>query len=270
MMIQETHTRVSRGDTAVLRSMFIAGVVVAMTAQATGYAQQMSVPPAPRPAADAAQQDPAKPSVMMFEMGLQRAIQEGGQKFAQQALQAVPGLVLQASSEPIVRGYPVPDYGFAFDVQIPEILDSGMQLLNMMRSPRPPLAAAAQAQAQAMRPVGNAGTTSAAGTVTADPMTASPVLDFFSSEAAANAFYTSCVKEALIDAMIDNSIALPLTEKSTLLLVVSGMERMAANPLYRTRERRLILTVKGSDLVELRAGKLVREQLKERIAELRW
>jgi hypothetical protein len=247
--------------------MLITGAMVTMAGQLPAQAQQMSVSQAPRPAADASAQDPAKPSVMMFELGLQRAIEAGGAKFAQQALQAVPGLLLQPSSEPIVRGYPVPEYGFAFEVQIPMILDSGMQLLTM-RSVRPPLASAAQAQGVR---VGSAGTTTAAaGTVAADPMTASPVLDNFSSEAAANAFYTSCVKEALIDAMIDNSVALPLNEKATLLLVVSGMERMSANPLYRTRERRLILTVKSADLTEFRAGKLPREQVKERIAELRW
>ena len=216
-------------------------------------------------------EDPAKPSVLMFELGLQRAIEAGGQKFAQRALVAVPGLVLMPSSEPIVRGYPVPEYGFAFEVQIPEILDSGMQLLNMINQQRterrPPLSASAQAQTA--RPIGNTGTTGAANTVAADPMTNSPVLDF-ANEAAANAFYTTCVKDALLDAMIDNSVALPLTEKSTLLLVLSGMERMGPNPLYRTRERRLILTVKGADLAELRAGKIVREQVKERIAERRW
>ena len=77
--------------------------------------------------------------------------------------------------------------------------------------------------------------------------------------------YTTYVREALIDAMLDSSAVLPITAQETLTVVASGMD---TNPLYRSRK--LVLTISGADLLGMRQGRLTREQAKERIIEARF
>lgn len=226
------------------RHAFALSAIVVLLAPAAGQAQTA------QPQAD----DPAKTQVFMYEMALRSAVEVGGQKLAQQALVMVPGVPLAASEQPIVRGVKVAATGvYLFDVLAPDIKNL-IVLWDMVKEIQPDLAPRGPIQSVAGRPA------ALGGTVTADPMDAAAATPFNPDRA-----YTAYVREALIDAMLDSSAVLPITATETLTIVASGMD---TNPLYRSRK--LVLTIKGSDLVELRQGRLTREQAKERIVEARF
>jgi hypothetical protein len=82
--------------------------------------------------------------------------------------------------------------------------------------------------------------------------------------------YTTYVRSALIDAMLDSSGMFSISPEERLTVVVSGIDHPAPNPLYRANSQKLILTISGSDLIGLRQGRLSRDEAKERIVEERF
>jgi hypothetical protein len=194
----------------------------------------------------------------VYEMALKNAVTLGGQQLAEQTRTMVPEVVL-TTEPPIVRGHRLPDYGFLFDVQAPDIQHT-MRVLDMLLETRPvqpePRAAAAQPVSQ--------GRTAATGLIEADPMLAPPGII---SVAAATTAYTSYVRQNLIDAMLDSSSVLPLGTADRLTIVASGVEQPNANPLYRPRK--LMITITGADLQDFRQGRISREEAKARILESR-
>jgi hypothetical protein len=203
----------------------------------------------------AQQQPPAPDSVraaFAYETVLRTAVSLGGRRLADQARQVVPEVIL--TTEPaIVRGLRLANYGFLFDVQAPDI-QSTLLVWDMMRSPlmQPGRGGPAQNVAQ--------GRAAATGVVEDDPMEP-PAFD-------PSTAYSSYVREALIDAMLDNSTGLPLGPEDRLTITASGIEQADANPLYRSPK--LILTISGADLQAFRQGRLDREQAKARIVEDRF
>ena len=195
-------------------------------------------------------------STFLYEMALRSAVSLGGQKLAQEARAVVPEVML-TTEQPIVRGVPLPGYGFVFDVQAPNI-QSTLLVWEMLRSTRPSPSQGSRQQAQQVAQ----GRTAATSLIEPDPL-AGPPASFD-----ATAAYTAYVREALIDALLDSSSVLPLGSDQRLTIVASGIEEAAANPLYRSRK--LIITIKGSDLQEFRQGRLTREQARERIEEGRF
>jgi hypothetical protein len=188
----------------------------------------------------------ARSQAFVFERALRGAVELGGQQLAKRALVMVPELTL-STEEAIVRGVKLSAYGFYFDVQAPSI-ESNVILLDMMARQRSGMS----------RPV------SATGTVAADPMVApTPAFD-------PDREYTTFVREALIDAMLDGSGVLLVAPSERLTVVVSGIDQPSPNPLYRANSNKLILTIAGSDLIEWRQGRLTREQAKERIVKERF
>jgi hypothetical protein len=78
--------------------------------------------------------------------------------------------------------------------------------------------------------------------------------------------YRVQVRDALIDAILDNSGALPMKPTDHLLVVASGIDTVVSNPLdRRVPANSLVLKVKASDLVEFREGKIRREDARARI-----
>jgi hypothetical protein len=195
-------------------------------------------------------------STFLYEMALRSAVSLGGQKLAQEARVVVPEVML-TTEQPIVRGLRLPGYGFVFDVQAPNI-QSTLLVWEMLRSTRSPVESGPR---QSVRPVAQ-GRTAAAGVIEADSLT--PPAAAFDATAA----YTSHVREALIAAMLDSSSVLVLQPDERLTIAASGIEEPNANPLYR--ERKLIITIKGSDLQDFRQGRLTREQARDRIEEGRF
>jgi hypothetical protein len=193
-------------------------------------------------------ENPARTQAFVFERALRGAVELGGQQLAKRALVLFPEFIL-STEEATVRGVKLGGYGFYFDVQVPDIQSTTI-VLDMM--------AARQRRGGPSQPV------SAMGGVTDDPMTvAAPVFD-------TNREYSAYVRAALIDALLDSSGVLLMSAEERLTVAVSGIERRGPNPLYRSDSGKLILTILGSDLVELRQGRITREQAKERIVEERF
>jgi hypothetical protein len=216
--------------------------------------------PPPPSAAD----DTAKSAVFVFASALRGAVLLGGQKLAQQASTVVPELVLAPSEQPTVRGVKLDGWGFFFDVQIPEIWNSTMMVWDMYnqlrrtRGEAPPQGASGPAQPVSERP-----TVAAAGPVEPDPMTSE-----LATQGGRDRAYSSYVRGALIDALLDSSAVLPLGPTDRLTIAASGIDQPGSNPLYQ--ERKLILTIKASDLQDLRQGRITREEAKARVSEGRF
>lgn len=193
-------------------------------------------------------ESPARSQAFVFERILRGAVETGGQLLAKRALMLVPELTL-STEEATVRSVKLRGYGFYFDVQVPNI-QSTVLLLDMM--------AARQRRGLPSQ------TVAATGVIESDPMTVEPPTFDTDRE------YTTYVREALIDAILDSSGVLSVSADERLTVVVSGIDHPNPNPLYRANSQKLVLTIAGSDLLDLRQGRLTRDQAKERIAEERF
>jgi len=193
-----------------------------------------------------ASENPARSQAFVFERALRSAVELGGQQLATRALVLVPELTL-STEDAIVRGLRLNGYGFYFDVQAPSI-QSTVLLLDM----------AAARQRRGVQSV------SATGVVSADAV--GPVPANFDPDRE----YTSYVRSALVDAMLDSSGVLSVIPGERLTVVVSGIEQPNPNPLYRSNSSKLVLTITAEDLVAFRQGRLTREQAKERIVAERF
>jgi len=190
----------------------------------------------------APQENPARSQAFVFERALRGAVELGGQQLAKRALMLAPEFLL-STEEAMVRGVKLDSYGFYFDVQVPDI-QSTMLVLDMM--------AARQRRGGPSQPV------SALGSVEDDPMTVSPVFD-------TDREYSTYVRDALTDAMLDSSGVLVIAPGERLTVAVSGIERRGPNSLYRSESGKLMLTMIGADLLDLRQGRITREEAKSRI-----
>ena len=142
---------------------------------------------------------------------------------------------------------------YVFQVQVPNV-SLTLLVMNMIMNPSP-------AQPVA-RSVVQDRRVSADGVVAEDPLESLPGAvrppDF-------EAEYRAHVRDALVDAMLDNSGALPMGPTDTLLVVASGIDPVVPNALYRSQSRKLVLKVKGADLASFRQGTITRDEAKQRI-----
>nr|PZN85828.1 MAG: hypothetical protein DIU54_08755 [Acidobacteriota bacterium] len=212
------------------------GAVLALAAGQVRLAAQTA---APTPEID----NVARSQAFVFERALRGAVEAGGQRLAKRALVLVPELTL-STEEATVRSVRLTGYGFFFDVQVPDI-QSTVLLLDMMT--------ARQQRMSPVQPVAETSASAAAG----------PVFD-------PSREYSSYVREALIDTILDTSGVLTLGPNEHLTVAVSGIDRPQPNPLYRSNPAKLVLTIKGADLAEFRQGRISREEARERILEERF
>ena len=73
----------------------------------------------------------------------------------------------------------------------------------------------------------------------------------------------------LIDALLDNSGAVPLKDGQRLEIAASGLE-ITRGTLYPDNSRKLVLVITAADLSAFRQGKITREEAKARIKEARY
>jgi hypothetical protein len=212
----------------------------------------------PPSAADTA----ARSSTFTYEMALRSAVVLGGQKLAQQASTLVPDGILAFAEQPIVRGIKLEGWGYFFDVQAPNI-QSTIMALDMMNQSRRLRQAPVAAGGPDVQAVAGRAVVSASGTVEPDPMG-----DDLAAPGGPDRAYSKYVREALIDALLDSSAMLPLLPEEHVTIAAQGIEQPGANPLYQTRK--LTLTIKGSDLQDMRQGRITRDQAKARITEGRF
>ncbi len=178
-----------------------------------------------------------------------------GEQLAERARGVVPEVQLSMATEPVVRFVPTPE-GPVFDVQIPLLLQTGPALFRAYQRPAQPVS----------QPAPGANRVSSTGVVVADPMEQSPVqAQVFDPDKE----YTAFAREALIDALLDNSGAVPLKDGERLEITASGLDIVRA-PLYPDNSRKLMLVISAADLVAFRQAKITREEAKARIVERRY
>lgn len=226
-------------------------VSAAVVISSTAWAQTTAAP----------QGDPSKPQVQTFEMVLRNAVQTGGQNFARWASQMSPdiaSLSFAPGESPVVSGIADHQLGlYVFQVQVPGVSLLSLQVMNMMMNGRqfPP------ARSTGSQPVSN-GRVSTDNTVAPDPPDAPGAAasrpDFLRE-------YAVQVRDALIDAIVDNSVALPITANDTLLVYAGGIDPVMADSLLRSPARKLVLKAKGGDLLSLRQGVITRDEAKRRV-----
>lgn len=213
------------------------------------------------------QADPLRSQIMTFEDVLKRAIELAGEDFSRQVQEQLrPSVPIQFGFDPagpIVRGWPIESYGYHFDVQVPDVAETGMLILRLLpRQPAPPV----RRPDAETRPVASGG-----GLVKDDPMgggVASPPAPAPASGPAfdPNTAYRENVRAALIDAIINNPGVLTLRATDMVAVSAAGVGQ---TPLYRLspRSTRLTLYISGADLAALREGRLSREEARKRIRE---
>ena len=219
--------------------------------------------PAPMLAAQAPALAPgemsARTEVYQFNRALQTAVEVGGQRLAAQAKALVPDIILTPSEQPIVRGVKLEGYGFHFDVQVPNIDKNSMAIFDMFRD-QPQSRSRGPVQPIPSQPVSRQPGQPVSSTRPGIPVPEPPdPLGAFEADKE----YGARVKEALLDAMIDNSAGLTIAATDKLTLSVSAMDVVNSRPLLI--EPQLLLTISGADLLELRSGRINREQAKARI-----
>jgi hypothetical protein len=198
----------------------------------------------------------ARSQVFQFQRGLMAAVEVGGQRLAEKARVVVPDTVLTPTEAPVVTGVKLEDYGYHFDVQVPNIDRTSMQLFDMFQ------------QQQARRPRNPEGRLAEQGLPVAGrrETPTGPAVEAGAPAAfEADKEYGASVKEALIDSMLDGSAMLPIAPNEKLALTVSAMQPPGGNALNLLLEPKLVLTIKGSDLIDLRQGRITRDVAKARI-----
>lgn len=249
----------SKGFVVGLALTIVAPVAAQQTSQPTSASSQQ-----PQPASEGVDQQ-TRYQIRQYEGLLKQAVFHAGEQLAARASQIVPGVLLALAIDPEIRFVPTPE-GPVFDVRIPPLLDAGPLALQMMQQQQQqqrsqPASPALPVAQNPDRVIGTGG-----GIVAPDPMSNGP------ASAAAfdpNKEYTAFAREALIDALIDNSAAVPLKEGQRLEIAASGFEP-ARGALYPDNSRKLMLVISYADLTEFRQGKITKEQVKARIKEDRY
>jgi hypothetical protein len=232
---------------------FVVGLTLALTTPLA--AQQQPQPQAPTEGVDTQ----TRYQIRQYESALVQAVLHAGEQLAERADKIVPGVQLTLATDPIVRFVPTPE-GPVFDVQIPLLLNTGPAILRWYQQqvrPASPAMPVAQDQGRV---------TAGGGVVTADPVTKSPVQD---GSFDPDKEYTAFARQALIDALIDNSAAVPIKEGQRLEIAASGLGIMR-DPLRPDNSRKLLLVISAADLTEFRQGKITRADVIARIKEDRY
>jgi hypothetical protein len=204
----------------------------------------------------------AKTQARMFETVLHSAIEHAGERLASRVNDVVPGVQVVFETEPIIRTVPTPE-GPVFDVQIPRILGTGLRLMKMLQPAPQPIAAPPATGAQ---PVSTQPPRVTATSVPPDdPMVNKPNTAGFNPDQE----YSNYAREALVDAMLDNSGGLPLTGQERLEVTAGGLD-VPDGSLNVDNSRRLVLVISAADLSLFHAGKITRDQAKQRIREWRY
>jgi hypothetical protein len=219
---------------------------------------------APQSEADAIK---ARQRISMIEGMLERAVANGAENLLREVKTVMPDTPI-LTGVPEVRGFRLEGYGVFFDVEVPALRTPLAWTLRYMSEDNSRAANAALTQLRALvaqqpadrerldvlvrqleERVAVAQQNRPPNPVIADP-----------SEA-----YTRAVKEALVDAMIENSTPMQLGPDEW--LTVAARDNVPRDPLVPgdTDLQTLIFRVKGSDLAAFRAGRLSLDEVRKRV-----
>jgi hypothetical protein len=193
----------------------------------------------------------ARRQVDVFSGSLRAAVINAGQQLADRAKQVVPDIILRFETDPAIFGAWMPKgEGATFVVDVPaiEATSAAVWHLYQQRNNRP--VAGGNAAAPAVTPV-----------VPPDPV----VRPMTSPEQE----YSEFIRQALVDAMLQNAFAIPLKDGQTLTVIVGVIDTGRSTASIEVR-RRLYLTVKSEDLTALKQGRITRDEARKRIQEFRY
>lgn len=238
----------------------------------------------------------ARQRIAKFEGALETAVKFGADGLLRRVRAVTPDPPM-LTGEPDVRGFPLDGYGVFFDVEVPALrlpvtwplryfmsrdnraLESvavELRALSAQAGRMDPefqqrftqLVRRVEAQAQAQGPQmmrGTAGALPSAQLGIPSESTRTPAVDPRVLDNP-NAAYTDAVKDALIDAIIEDSGALTLGPDEW--LTVAARDNLPRDPLVPGDSvdfSTLIFRIKGSDLTAFRAGRLTMEEARAKV-----
>ena len=204
-------------------------LATAIAASASPAWAQTAAPPAPMPAS-------VRVQVRTMENVFVTAVRSGVELIAQKVTESVPGMTV-VGGVPHAHGYAVENHGWFFDVEVPELYWSTINLYAQLQRPGP------------QRPVGNAGQ----GGATIIGAQAEPQVT--------RDDYRRAIREALMDAMLDYG-QVPL--KPNEWLTVGARSADSPSPSMEDTVA-LVMQITGEDLSLFRQTKITREEAKKRI-----
>ena len=236
------------------RSIIVGGLLAAgAPVLAQSQAGQATTPPVaeaqPTPtSATSAQLDRQRADVGTFEIVLQRGVDRAALQLKQWAAAILPDVPLFQAAPPIARGVPAGDASITFTIEVSEMV--GVNLWQTVQS----------RQRQDPVRVSSTGAT----VVQGDPLSGPPPPSAVGVTGnSINAHYSDFVRDAVIDAILDQSGVLTLKDEQ--MLAVAVIPVSVTGPPNRSRT--LILSIRGGDLSSLRQGKISRDEAKRRIVE---
>ena len=192
--------------------------------------------------------------IRRFQSVVQSAVETGAQRLASRAEQLVKGAVeLQMNGRPQINPVFIPQVGYHFDVQVPDIMGSSYAMWVFFR--RQQLGATTVANKSADERV------TANSVIKPDPIVADPTFD-------PNTEYAIFVRQELIEVMIESSSMLP--HKPDEWLIISARVPADVQATTLLQPRRIVMQVLGSDLIAFQNKQLTKDQVKDRILEFRY
>jgi hypothetical protein len=238
----------------VLKRTVLVGVMAVVPTLLVAARQQ------PGPTTDA----DAKRMVQSFENVLRGAIQTAGNQLAKRAQIVEPNVLLQFDADPYASGVIVPHVGPTFEVQVPGILPSMLEIMRIWQARK---SSSEMTPTGPVKPVATSSSenkVTAAGMPTADPMAPSPAFEPARE-------YTNNVRDALINTLLDFGTTLPLNPGETVTIIARDMPQpIQRGALTANESRQLILTMKTDDLIALRGQKITRDEAKQKIVDTRF
>ena len=243
-----------------IRRVLLAGSVLALAAPAL----------AQRPV-DTPEERRLRNQLQTFEVVLMTAVRQGGDDFARSQGDTIPPGVQLTSEEPQVKGLAPPHGGnLAFIVVVPPIRALVANQLWVLRAPRSLQPTAGRGSAGPGR-----ATTGAQGLIaTPDPTAVSPVVEDGKCATRTkpsagfpnpNYEYAVAVCDALMDAMLDNSGALPIKENEWLTVAAVNGDPDPPGLVNSSTSYTTYLEIKGADLLAFRLGKLTKDEARRLI-----
>jgi hypothetical protein len=249
---------------------------------------------APGSDAGRAQQIRARFQILAMEGVLEKAVQLGAQRVRAEIQAAAPDApdMLFITGLACARGFWLEGYGVFFDVDVPAMRRSLTWTLRVLeqgdRGLGNELAALKRLTATVDNPaarrdlqqaiqrieaqVGPARIANAPGAPTltvseaasstamaAPPTERAPIL------ADPDAVYTTEVKDALVEAMIEFSSSLPLTPTEWLTVAARDQDVSRLQPADPYDVSTILVRIKGADLAAFRAGQITREEARRRV-----
>lgn len=266
------------------------GVLAGLLALASVPAlAQSAAAPAGEPAREAAR---LRYRIRILEGVLENTVEEGARVLGRDLREVSPGLLF-FSGPARARGFRLEGYGIFFDVDVPALHRSVIWSMRTLRQSNVDVAralqslkryvAAVQADARtkteieqalrlvelqvgpppAMRTAAETRPVSESSALVApqsiEPARPAPAADTDPAE-----LYTAEVKKALIEAMVDHGSALELAADEWLTVAArDNADRIPAGELAEAVT--ITLRIKGADLAAFRAGRLTRDEIRQRV-----